>query len=442
MTPRSEQPMNAPGPAASEQQLDVVLYDAVIGTLHRATTASRPKFTYSQRYVEEGTVPLSVALPIRAQTYDPPAVTPFLEGLLPENAETRKRWAQRLDASGDDAFALLARMGWDCPGAVQFAAADDVDAMQARAHDLTEVDEHDIAQRLRDLRQDEASWTMPDEHWSLPGQQPKFALTQLGDRWHEANGSAATTHIIKPGIGRLHQQALVEHLTMRAAYLVGVDVATTSFQRFEDEAAIVVARFDRIVTDDDVLRIHQEDLCSATGTLPERKHESDNGPGIVSFMRMIDKISTDPKKDAEALADFAAFNYVAGAPDGHSKNISLRLVPGRTFVAPLYDLATSFPYERKGEHYLQVALSIGGRRKLGQVMPKNWDKADEQMRLPNGYLRDRARDLAETLPDAMITALDEVDDDAIDDIRDRMMPRLEWHCAELLATLAASSLDT
>lgn len=428
----------AAGEGTHEEKLGVVLYGQVIGSLHRATVYSRPSFTYLQQYVEDGATPLSVGLPIRAQTYAPDTVAPFLEGLLPEHRETRARWARTLDAGGDDPFSLLARMGWDCPGAVQFAPEDEVDAMQARAHELMALDEKDIGRRLRDLRRDEASWTMLDEHWSLPGRQPKFALTRLGEQWFEAHGSAATTHIIKPGIGRLHHQALVEHLTMRAAYLVGVDVADTSYQRFDGEPAIVVTRFDRLVDGETVLRIHQEDLCQATGTMPEHKYEADNGPGVRAFMRILMANSSSLETDAEALADFATFNYVAGAPDGHSKNISLMLLPGRTTVAPLFDLATAFPYDRHGEVYLHVALSIGGRRKLEQVMPKNWDKAEQQMRLPTGYLRERARDLAETFPDAMDTALNEVDDDAIGDLRTRMMDRLDKHCAQLLTQLSSA----
>ena len=68
---------------------------------------------------------------------------------------------------------------------------------------------------------------MPGEHWSLAGQQEKFALTRLGGEWHEAKGSAATTHIVKPGIKILPHQALIEHVTMRAAAAVGVSTATS-----------------------------------------------------------------------------------------------------------------------------------------------------------------------------------------------------------------------
>ncbi|OHV73011.1 hypothetical protein BCD48_33835 [Pseudofrankia sp. BMG5.36] len=46
-----------------------------------------------------------------------------------------------------------------------------------------------------------------------------------------------------------------------------------------------------------------------------------------------------------ALGDFAAINYVTGAPDGHSKNVSLLLLPNEIKVAPLYDLATGLPYD-------------------------------------------------------------------------------------------------
>ena len=84
------------------------------------------------------------------------------------------------------------------------------------------VSDADIAERLFRLHTQPASWTMPDEHWSLGGQQEKIALAHLDGNWFEAHGSAATTHILKPGIKVLLHQALVEHVTMRAAARAGV----------------------------------------------------------------------------------------------------------------------------------------------------------------------------------------------------------------------------
>jgi serine/threonine-protein kinase HipA len=69
---------------------------------------------------------------------------------------------------------------------------------------------------------------MTQEHWSLGGQQDKFALALIDGHWHEARGSAATTHIFKPGISHLSSQAMVEHATMSAARALGVDAAHPS----------------------------------------------------------------------------------------------------------------------------------------------------------------------------------------------------------------------
>lgn len=62
-----------------------------------------------------------------------------------------------------------------------------------------------------------ASWTRPEEHWSLGGQQEKFAMTWRAGSWHEAHGAGASTHVFKPGIRALHSQALVEYVTATPA---------------------------------------------------------------------------------------------------------------------------------------------------------------------------------------------------------------------------------
>lgn len=160
--------------------------------------------------------------------YGHAVLLPFLEGLLPENRATRQRWAQRLGVSGDDAFALFSRMGWDCPGAIQLCNPDELSEVVLRNADVKRVFDVEIGDRLRALSDDSASWSLPDEHWSLPGQQDKFTLVSRDGEWHEARGASATTHIVKPGIGRLHDQALVEHVTMRAAALVDITKRTSA----------------------------------------------------------------------------------------------------------------------------------------------------------------------------------------------------------------------
>ena len=189
----------------------------------------------------------------------------------------------------------------------------------------------------------------------MAGQQEKFALAQLRTRdgrprgWAEAKGSAPTTHIVKPGIGRLRDQALVEHATMRAAAALGVEVARTEFTDFGGQTALIVERFDRVqLSDGSVQRIHQEDLCQAMGRKPEDKYEEDGGPTAKDMARILRAHAYEPGRELRKLADFILINHAAAAPDGHSKNVSIRILPnGDVRMAPLYDLATGVAYDKE-----------------------------------------------------------------------------------------------
>lgn len=123
----------------------------------------------------------------------------------------------------------------------------------------------EIELRLAELGMDaEATWTMPGEHWSLGGSQQQFALRRIGDEYFEAHGAQPISHIVKPGVHGLKAQALIEHVSMRAARACGVDMAQTDFVSFKSENAIIVTRFDRASNADGSLtRLHQEDLCQA-----------------------------------------------------------------------------------------------------------------------------------------------------------------------------------
>ena len=416
------------------ERLAVLLYGQLVGSLERVGEGSLPSFTYDSAYVATGRVSLSLRLPIATGPYAARRVEPYLRGLLPENRETRERWADQLGVAPDDVFAMLAEMGWDCPGAVQFCRFEEIEALHTRDGEHLPVDDAAIAARLRMLFDNPASWTMPGEHWSLGGQQEKFALALLDGQWHETHGSAATTHIVKPGIKVLLHQALVEHVTLEAAAALGVDVAGNSIVQFEDQWALVVKRFDRVVSDGGtIVRIHQEDFCQALGRLPEAKYESRGGPTLVDMSRVVKKWSSRQEDDLIALADFAAINLVAGAPDGHSKNISLLLAPGgQRWVAPLYDLATGLSYA-SGSVERKVAVSIGGERIFSRIRRKQWERASTSIGLSLEPVLDRAVMLAEHYPDAFATALAKCRDvPGADLIADRTLTELTEHCTRLV----------
>ncbi len=419
------------------ERLLVVLYGQVIGHLERVDESDDPSFTYDRTYVDEGAVALSARMPLQTRTFPPERVAPYLQGLLPENNETRDLWAQRLNTPPDDAFGMLAAMGWECPGAVQFCRPEEIASLLDRAGDYRPMSDPDIAARLRLLINEPASWTMPNEHWSLGGQQEKFALAWRDDGWHEAHGAAATTHILKPGIRRLHHQALVEHVTMTAAAAVGVDVATTRLMQFDDHWAIVIDRFDRHLSELDgtVHRFHQEDMCQALGRLPQNKYESRGGPSLADMTRLVRQQSTSLDDDRLALADFLIINLVAGAPDGHAKNISMLRTPERTWIAPLYDLATGLVYG-PADVDRSIALSVGGQRRVSRIGPRQWARAAKTLGLPDEALCARAAQLATDFPVAFAEALTTVAGaPGADEVAERTGDALGDHAKRILAGL-------
>ncbi len=432
------------------EPLPVVLYGRTVGHLvpveptrqairRRSTEAA--EFHYDSDYLGSSAVraPLSVRMPLDPGPVPARKVEAFLAGLLPENLDSRRELARQLDVP-DQPVSLLARIGWDCPGAVQITTVDRLADMQARAGGLERIDDVQIAARLEAVTRDQAAWSEPNEHWSLAGQQAKIALAQLPDgAWAEATGSAPTTHIIKPGIGHLMHQALVEHATMVAAGALGVDVAESHYTEFEARPAIIVTRFDRRRTSRGVVRIHQEDMCQAVGRLPEAKYEADGGPGLADMAAVLrTQVRTDPTKELTALADFALINYAAAAPDGHAKNVSIRILPtGQVAMAPLYDLSTALPYDRTFD---TLALSMGGERSANNIHARQWTRLAADLSVDEDHLRRRARTLVSNFPDAFHDALAEVGTPAARAIWGRTADRAEKHRTACLQRLDEPSV--
>ena len=104
----------------TSERLHVLLRGQPVGILERSDSQAQPAFTYDPDHVASSSLALSASLPLQRETYAPDRVAPYLRGLLPENRDTLNAWADRLGTNADDVFTMLARMGWDCPGAVQF----------------------------------------------------------------------------------------------------------------------------------------------------------------------------------------------------------------------------------------------------------------------------------------------------------------------------------
>ena len=356
----------------ASRSLDVWIAGKHAGELSQDESGAL-SFVYLRNY--RG-VPLSSAMPLSTRTYRDKTLRPYLWGLLPEDQATREHVAAEAGVSPANPFALLGVIGLDCPGAVQFCPPG---SRSYREERLVPIGACEIAKRLRAGRKEGSSWIADSEHWSLGGQQNKFALRRQGGEWFSCEGAAATTHIFKSGVAGLSHQALNEYVCMRLAAACGIDSAHVEYLEFEDdegtEPAIVVERYDRRDDGDAVVRLHQEDFCQALGCLPQNKYTMYGGPGCPEIIKLLQSTSTEAGGNVARFLQMLFFNYLIAATDAHAKNYSLILEQsGAHRLAPMYDVASIAPYIEVDEWQNKppkLAMSIGGENRAGCVSAGN-----------------------------------------------------------------------
>lgn len=261
------------------RSLAVLLYGRRVGTVTQDETG-RLGFAYEDAWRRDpASTPLSLSMPLAVPVHPHDVVDPFLWGLLPDNDKVLARWGRDNQVSAGNAFALLSYVGEDCAGAVQFVRPERVEEA-ATGGDVEWLNVEEVASRIRLLRRDPTAWqTGPAEgQFSLAGAQAKMALLWDGSQWGRPSGRIPTTHIVKPAIEGFDDHDLNEHLCLRAARLAGLRSATSEIVAFGDERAIVVERYDRVWRDDEIVRVHQEDLCQALGVHPTQKYQNEGGP--------------------------------------------------------------------------------------------------------------------------------------------------------------------
>ena len=418
-------------------QLDVIISGEQAGVLSQEDSGQL-SFAYLQGY--RG-VPLSSAMPLSTRTYRDKTVRPYLWGLLPEDQSARKAVAANAEVSPNNPFALLSVIGLDCPGAVQFCSPDENAAQEEK---LVPIDNADIARRLSAGREEGSGWLANNEHWSLGGQQSKFALRRQGGKWFSCEGAAATTHILKSGVRGLSHQALNEYVCMRLAVACGVNTAQVEYHEFEGaggiEPAIVIERYDRLTSGNVVKRLHQEDLCQALGCLPENKFTDCGGPSCADVLELLKSTGNAAQSNIAGFLQMLFFNYLIAATDAHAKNYSIMIdANGEHRLAPMYDVASIAPYVKPNTWKTKppkLAMSIGGENRAGCVTANNLSKLVKQSRLDDiGITVEGCVELMTLYADEIPIKLPEVFDHLEDTASATAARELRSHMEEPIAQL-------
>jgi serine/threonine-protein kinase HipA len=387
------------------KDLAVFLSGTRVGTLSQSAGLS---FAYDEDYLaQQDPTPLSLSMPLRGAPFGNRVTRSWVEGLLPGDPRVRARVAARGEVKASNPLAVLSIIGLDCPGAVQVCEVDRTDEVR---HDglLVPVDEAWIGARLALLRRDDAAWQVADERWSLGGGQSKFTLARgIDGQWYDPRGAAPSTHIVKPGVHHAKHQALNEHVSLIALRGLGIPVAPSRYVEFDGEPAIVVERFDRGRQGPTVVRRHAEDLCQALGN--QTIYERDGGPTATQILDLLgDRAGKRSKlRFVEALIG----TYLLGSPDGHARNYSVLLEGGQAALAPLYDVASSLPYDIADSGIMTlrtIAIAIGGEHTFGMVGLAQWQRFFAANSIDADWGIDTIKRQATRLPDALADAFAEL----------------------------------
>lgn len=404
--------------------LNVFLNGRLVGRLRKEASGAID-FQYDGAWLGwQHTFPISISLALREDRYTGDSVVAVFDNLLPDNSEIRRRLAARVNASGDDPYSLLAAIGRDCVGALQFLR-EGIEPAAAGVVAGVPISDARVAAVLADLGNTPLGLTAEDEEFriSIAGAQEKTALLLWKNRWHLPRGTTATTHILKPQIGirkngiDLSHSVENEHLCMLLTEALGLPTAKTQILDFNGQRVLVVERFDRQWTSDKrLLRLPQEDCCQAMSISSVRKYQADGGPGIRQVLELL-KASDRPEDDQRLFLKAQTVFWLLGATDGHAKNFSLFLHPGGGFrLTPLYDIMSAQPnFDAKQiqRDQLRLAMSVGENRHyiLDTIMPRHFVQSAEQAGVPASTVETILLELKERAPKAMSGVLEQLPDD-------------------------------
>jgi len=403
------------GLAVATNELAVSLNGMRVGKLERRAHGVL-RFTYGEDWLDhEHAIPISLSLPLAHEPYFGGSLECYLDNLLPDRTETRRRMATHLGAPSSQIFDLLVHAGADCIGALSFH--DPELEHDVRKLDMAPVSAHDIGEALAGLAESPLGMRVEADDFriSIAGAQEKTAFTWAGEAWHRPRGMTPTTHIFKPPIGPtgmgpdLSDSHWNELVSLRLAEALGLETAQAEVHSFEGTEALVVERFDRRWARDEswITRLPQEDFCQALGVPSARKYESDGGPGMLAIFEVLNR-STHAQEDRASFFKSMVVFWLLAATDGHAKNFALFLgAAGRFHSTPLYDVTSAHPYIARGQlprQKAKLAMAVLGKNRhyrWHEITRRHWLSTAEAARLPAGLAESILTEFREAVPGAI-----------------------------------------
>lgn len=264
----------------------------------------------------------------------------YFDNLLPEEGQ-RTLLAQDATIEQADTFSLLAHYGAESAGSLTLRSENDpVDSSVNTAKDLSDAA---LQQRIDQLP------TLPLAHgavkrMSLAGAQHKLAVVYQQNHLYEPQGSAASTHILKPDhLSTAFPQSVInEWFMMKLAKNVGLTVPEVH-RHYVPSAVYIIERFDRRRVDGQVERLHSIDACQLLGMDASYKYQQ----GSVERLVELASACRSTALTRTRLYSWLVFNVLVGNTDAHLKNLSFMVSVDGIELAPIYDLLSTAVYETR-----------------------------------------------------------------------------------------------
>ena len=387
------------------ERLEAIFDGHQVGTLSYAK--DRIRFAYTKAWQENPKAfPLSLSMPLVADDYPDPVVRPFICGLLPDDMDILKRWGRKFQVAPQNPFRLLANVGEECAGAIQFVPSESLPQWLSDSppQGVEWLSDEELESRIDRLVTDrsEARRHGDEGQFSLPGAQAKTGLylDTNSKRWGIPKGATPTTHILKPNVGEFEDFEINEHYCLKLGAQLGLRTAESWTETIGKNRVIVVKRYDRMPIDGRLIRVHQEDFCQALGVKPEDKYQKDGGPSAGDVFGLLRDYSSAKQEDALTFLRALIYNYLIAGTDGHAKNFGMLISSqGQFRLTPLYDIVSILPYQHQAKK-LKLAMKVGGEYLLWKITSERWKKAAKEWGFDEDLVIDQIRKMASELPDA------------------------------------------
>jgi len=375
--------------------LDVYLNTDLAGSLSQSSEHEMT-FTYSPN----GARSISIGMPIEKKSFGASHCEAFFGGLLPEGDGARQALGRRFGTSASNSFGLLRNIGAECAGALSIVAPGQTVAAEG-PEEVQLLSPAELAQHIRELPQRPLFVGVNGIRLSLSGVQDKASVSLI----EGAIGlprSGPTTHILKPDLSQAPGAIYCEHLCMKIASRIGIEVAAVNLAKAEDQVYLLVERYDRVrvevrkQTSAKIARIHQEDFCQALAVPSSRKYQEDGGPKLIDCFTLLNQTAV-PAKDRLKLLTAVIFNFLAGNMDAHGKNFSLLHDQKGIRLAPLYDVicTAAFP-----DYSAKMAMDIGDYFETENINAHEWRTLCEDIQYSFPAFKKQAKRLCAAIPDA------------------------------------------